>query len=480
MMRPNILLIMTDQMRGDCMSCAGHPDVKTPYLDTLASEGVRFSHAYSSCPSCIPARAALMTGMSQEKHGRVGYKDGVPWRYPHTLAGELSKAGYHTECVGKMHTHPLRNSLGFHHVKLHDGYLHYYRSGSTPSYEQQQVADDYNYEMKSRLGIHRDLTEQGVECNSWVVNPWQFDISLHPTHWVTDGCIDFLRRRDREQPFFLMASYLRPHPPFDPPEKYLNYYLGRDLTPPAVGDWEEALGFLPNGQRYDSTNAPADPELRRIAMAGYYACISHLDHEIGRLMMAMNDADALTNTVILFLADHGELLFDHNLFRKSMPYEGAAHIPCIIKAPEIKSGVSDEVVELRDIMPTLLELAGAPIPDTVDGQSLLPTMREETPLRPYLHGEHAIGARTNHFIVTKEMKYAWYSQTGKEQLFDLKNDPKELHDLSDDPAYAAECAKLRGYLIEALTGREEGMVEDGKLVVGRTYRPLLRSAGFEV
>ena len=125
---------MADQMRGDCLGIAGHPDVKTPFLDALAAEGVRYENAYSACPTCVPARATLYTGMSQEHTGRVGYEDLVPWDYPHTLAGELSKAGYYTQCVGKMHVHPLRNNLGFHDVRLHDGYLHAYRRPSTVSY----------------------------------------------------------------------------------------------------------------------------------------------------------------------------------------------------------------------------------------------------------------------------------------------------------------------------------------------------------
>ena len=116
--RPNIILLMTDQLRGDCLGYAGHPDVKTPYLDTLASQGVNFDRAYSACPSCIAARAALHTGMEQSRHGRVGYEDNIPWRYEHTLAGELTKAGYYTQCVGKMHVHPLRNYLGFNNVDL--------------------------------------------------------------------------------------------------------------------------------------------------------------------------------------------------------------------------------------------------------------------------------------------------------------------------------------------------------------------------
>ena len=154
--RPNIILLMADQMRGDCLGIAGHPDVKTPFLDALAAEGVRYENAYSACPTCVPARATLYTGMSQEHTGRVGYEDLIPWEYPHTLAGELSKAGYYTQCVGKMHVHPLRNNLGFNDVRLHDGYLHAYRRPTTPSYEDQRVADDYYWWLKQQLGVDAD------------------------------------------------------------------------------------------------------------------------------------------------------------------------------------------------------------------------------------------------------------------------------------------------------------------------------------
>lgn len=142
-MKPNILLIVVDQMRGDCMGASGHPVVETPYLDSMATEGVTFTNAYSAVPTCIAARASLLTGLSQKKHGRVGYKDGVTWNYEHYIAGEFSDEGYHTQCVGKMHVHPSRALCGFHNVILHDGYLHTYRSHSISSRENQFNTDDY-------------------------------------------------------------------------------------------------------------------------------------------------------------------------------------------------------------------------------------------------------------------------------------------------------------------------------------------------
>ena len=261
--RPNLVLIMTDEMRGDCLGAAGHPDVKTPFLDTLAAQGIRFSRAYSTCPSCIAARAALHTGLSQEHHGRVGYRDGVPWDYPVTMAGELAKAGYATACAGKMHVYPLRRSMGFHHIDLHDGYLHAHRKPNIPHHEHQMVADDYLYWLKNEKGIACDITDTGLECNSWVTRPWMYDEHLHPTNWATGRALDFLRRRDRDQPFFLMLSYVRPHAPYDPPACYYDMYKNKVLAPPFSGDWDDLERLRREGRVFCNTTGPLDPELIR-------------------------------------------------------------------------------------------------------------------------------------------------------------------------------------------------------------------------
>lgn len=476
MKQPNIILIMTDQLRGDCLGYAGHPDVKTPYLDSLAARGVIFDRAYSACPSCIASRAALHTGRSQEHHGRVGYEDRVDWNYEHTMAEELSKAGYYTQCVGKMHVHPLRNYLGFHNVDLHDGYLHCARHANIPYHESQFVADDYFYWLKQELGVTADVTDTGIDCNSFIARPWMHEEKYHPTNWVTDRSIDFLRRRDPNKPFFLMASYLRPHPPFDAPQYYFDLYKDKDLRPPFVGDWETTDDLEKNCHFFDSATGPADPELIRQAQIGYYACITHLDHQIGRLVMALNEQNLSNDTLIIFTADHGEELCDHHMFRKCRPYEGSCHVPLFITSggsvfPKMKSlSVCHSVVELRDIMPTFLAAAGAEIPDCVDGFNLLPlTENPEASVRSWLHGEHSYGYHSNHWIVTSTDKYIWYSETGEEQYFDLSEDPHELHDLLHDPERQERIAELRNYLIQDLKDRPEGFSDGVHLIAGRPY-----------
>ena len=230
----------------------------------------------------------------------------MPWNYTHTLAGELSKAGYYTQCVGKMHVHPLRNNLGFNDVRLHDGYLHAYRRPSTPSYEDQRVADDYYWWLKQQLGVDADPVDTGLDCNSWVVRPWIYEEKYHPTNWVASECRDFLRRRDRSKPFFLMASFVRPHPPLDAPEYYLNLYKDKPLAEPWRGDWNDCVRWERDGHSYHAQTAPSDESYIQQLRAGYYAAITHMDHQIGRLISALVEEQIMDNTVILFVSDHGE------------------------------------------------------------------------------------------------------------------------------------------------------------------------------
>lgn len=466
--RPNVLLLLADQWRGDCLGVYGHPDVQTPFLDTLANDGVRFDRAYSAVPSCIAARAAILTGMSQAHHGRLGYQDGVRWNYPNTLPECFRRAGYQTHCVGKMHVHPLRSRLGFDDIDLHDGFLHYYNHANVPHSTHQHVADDYCHYIDG-LG-HKTLTDSGLECNGWPARPWPYEEALHPTRWVGDKTVDFLRRRDRSAPFFLTASFVRPHPPFDAPEAYFAPYRQMDLRPPIAGDnW----GPPPGPTRKSADRAPDDPTAMRLAREGYYACITQVDHQIGRIIEALSAENVLRNTVILFASDHGELLGDHNLFRKALPYEGSAHVPMLMAGPGIPKGVaSDSVMELMDIMPTLLDAAGLEIPDTVDGQSALPLL-QGVQGRELVHGEHAYGDQSNHYLVSSWDKYIWYSQTGKEQYFNLFEDPMELHDAINDSACRARVDELRGALVKTLAGREEGYSDGHSLIPGRPVQSIL-------
>ncbi|MDX1682223.1 MAG: arylsulfatase [Phycisphaeraceae bacterium] len=473
--QPNILLIVVDQWRSDTLGCAGHPCVRTPHLDRLAADGVRFTNAYSATPTCVAARASLLTGLSQERHGIVGYTESVDWRYETTLAGTLADAGYHTQCVGKMHVKPYRNLMGFHNVVLHDGYLHTVQA-RTDDYT---LYDDYLPDLRRRLGRpEADFLDSGIGCNGYAVAPWPYDESLHPTTWVTDQAVDFLhRRRDPSRPFFLKVSYHRPHPPLDPPASFLDEYRAIDPPEPVCGDWAQDRE-LPHGTSVESP-VPHDPAQIRLARQAYYAQCTHIDTQINRLTHALIRRGAEANTAIVFVSDHGEMLYDHHQISKAMPFEASAGIPCIVRPPRrwdraVERGSEcDEVVELRDVLATCCDFAGIDRPDT-DGLSMLGAA-DGRETRPWLHGEHLQGERSNQWLTDGREKYIWWSQTGEESFFDLTEDPQELHEIAADNPERVTTWRER--MVDVLRDREEGFVDDDQLVAGRPQTAALAHAG---
>ncbi len=462
--RPNIVLILTDQHRGDALGIEGHPVLQTPNLDWIAATGARFSRAYAECPSCVPARRTMMSGTAPAANGAVGMGPDPDWAPPHLLAGELTAAGYQTEMIGKSHVRGRGSSrwrYGFEHVQIAD-------SSNTGDYAE-WLAD------RGVRDQHAGYAH-GVASNAWVGRPHHLPEELLHTFWVVDRAIHFLEHRDDAQPFFLNLSFIDPHPPFTPPRHYYDRYIDRDLPVPPVGDWALDMPGEPVPRKGVNPNAwyiDLDEHDRRCSQAAYYGMINFIDDQIGRLLQVMKTE--LADTVFLFTADHGEMLGDHHMFRKCWPYEGSARVPFLVSGPQrdpLCSGVvSEAAVGLQDLMPTILDIAGTPVPDSVTGRSLLPVMRGEAQtVREYLHGEHAgqyaydLG---QHYLTDGHRKYIWYSQTGREQLFDLDEDPAELHNLA--PAGGAELGRWRARLVEVLRDRPEGFVRGGELVTGRPH-----------
>ena len=467
--RPNVVLIMVDQWRGDCLSIDQHPVVHTPFLDGLALQGAHFRRTYTAVPSCIASRAALLTGLSQRSHKRVGYEEGVPWDYPTSLAHEFTRHGYQTQAVGKMHVYPARYQMGFQNVILHDGYVAYLRE----QYDNQDLVDDYLPWLRQQLGRDDDDFYHGVHCNSIVARPWDKPEHTHPTNYVATQSIDFLRRRDPTKPFFLFMSFHRPHPPYDPPQWAFDQYVHREMPPPPVGDWTDAFADMTSPHDPVTFVGPIAPELLTRARAGYYGLMTHIDHQINRFIESLRHSRLLDNTYLCFISDHGELIGDHHLFRKYQPYEGSSRVPFILKGPPgspIKpNSTFDTLVELRDVMPTLLDCAGLPIPDSVEGRSLLPVISGQSgDWREYLHGEYTLYGRSLQWIITQQYKYIWFSDTGREQLFDLQQDPNEEHNLALKQEYGELIQQLRETLIQELSGREEGYTDGKNLFAGRS------------
>lgn len=458
-MKKNVLLIMTDQMRFDSISINGNKIISTPVLDDMISKGINYINAYSSCPTCVPARASLLTGLKPKNTGRIGYLDNIPFEFEKTIATYFSERGYYTKCIGKMHVYPSRKMCGFHHIELHDGYLHTNRNINKPYHSSFENSDDYLTWLKEKLGHDVDINDLGLDCNSWVARPYELPEKFHPTNWVVTRAIDFLKKRDKDMPFFLKMSFVRPHSPYDPPKYYYDMYMEelKDLKIEYSNNLSNTLGISKTYDIIAKKGIIDEKHIKRM-LAGYYGLISHIDNQIGRFMIHLEEEQILNDTIILFISDHGDELNDHNLFRKGYPYQGSIHIPMFIYDPSKKIGkVCDSLVDLSDILPTLIDIGTGDKILEVDGRSVynLDDSRE------YIHGEHELGDLSSQFIISKEYKYIWYPIKDIEELYNIKDDPKEENNLVN-----IETEKLKYYrniLIEELKDREEGFVKNNKL-----------------
>lgn len=461
--QPNIVVIISEQHRGDSLSCEGHPVLLTPNMDKIAGQGVRFTKAYSTCPVCIPARRSFLTGQFPSTHGVVGYVD-VEWEGK-TIAGELAKAGYQTAWIGRsMHQTPADKTFGFETNIFSD-----YRYPN----------DDYDQ------FIERNQPEggggyygAGIMHNDWTARPFHLPEYLHHTNWTVNRALSWLKERDINRPFFLVVSFVAAHPPLIPPAFYFDRYIRTGVPAPAIGDWAVPPENNGIGLGVSSKRVNLKGEALLCARAGYYGLINHLDDQLNRLLNDVDGVQAMTgnNTAVILTSDHGEMLGDHYCWRKSLPYEGAARIPVLMNLPKQfgirPNTVVDVPVGLEDIMPTVLDLAGTTIPDSVDGKSLLPLLRGDSASRagwrPYIHIEHS---PVFHALTDGKEKYVWFTNDGKEQLFDLINDPQECHNLAEDPDYEKKLSAWRNILIKELSGRPEGFTDGKKLIKGRSYPP---------
>jgi arylsulfatase A-like enzyme len=457
--RPNLLLLMSDQHRGDCLGADGNPIIQTPNLDRLAAGGVRFRCAYSSTPTCTPARAALLTGMSPWSHGMLGY-GAVAAHYPVELPQLLRNAGYSTLGIGKMHWTPQRALHGFHRTILDE-------SGRE---ESTGFRSDYRSWLFSEAP-GADPEPTGIDWNGYAAKAFPLPERLHPTTWIAETAIHFLRSYSGSAPWFLKVSFERPHSPYDPPPRWMDRYADAALPTARAGGWagkyRPSMGDIP-----DPWHGDVGPEIVRKARQGYYGSVSFVDEQIGRILQTLEDRGVLGNTLIFFLADHGDMLGDQYLWRKGYAYQPAARIPMLLHWPAglnraANGQVISNPVEIRDVLPTLLDAAGVPVPAAVEGSSLLSLARNPgREWRPWIDLEHdVVYSPDNHWNALTDgvWKYIYHANSGQEQLFDLAKDPYELTDLSGDARFGSELGQWRNRLIAHLAPRGEPWVVNGKL-----------------
>ena len=460
--RPHVLLITTDHWPASFLGEAGHPVVQTPTLDQLAQNGVRFTRAYTECPVCIPARRTLMTGTTPRTHGDRIFKPQEPMPDLPTLAQTFRDAGYQAYAVGKLHVYPQRDRIGFDDVILGE-----------EGRPQLGAIDDYDL----FLGDHGYAGQQfahGMSNNQYYTRPWHLPEAFHVTNWATQQMARQIKRRDPTRPGFWYLSYCHPHPPLVPLQCYLDLYRDVDIDTPTMGAWSVMPETLPYALKVvqGRWGGLTDHQIRG-ARRAFYALCTHIDHQLRLIIGTLREEGLLENTVILFTCDHGDMLGDHGLWAKRVFYENVANVPMILVPVAGDESVghhrtNERLVGLQDVMPTLLDLAGIETPDTVEGLPMVGSKK-----RAWLYGECSEGALATRMIHDGRFKLIYYPTGNRFQLFDLREDPYELGDLSESPDHAEIRERLTEALIGQLYGGDEGWVQDGQLVglPDRAYEP---------
>ena len=459
MSQPNVLLIVTDHWPAALLGAAGHPAIHTPVLDQLCRNGRRFTNCYAETPVCLPSRRTLMTGCTPRQHGDRTFQPYRPME-PHlpTLAQCFRDAGYQAFAVGKTHTYPQRDRIGFDDIQLDDEGRTLYG-----------VTDDYEI----FLGDQGHVGEQfghGMSNNAYQATAWHLPERLHATNWATDTMARYVRRRDPNRPSFWYLGYRHPHPPLVPPQRFLDHYADVEIDMPFDGEWSK--GDLPyNLQGVQARNVYSERETRW-ARRAFYALCTQIDQQIGALIGTIREEGLLDETIIKFTSDHCDMLGNHGMWAKQTFYEGSSNVPMILvgEAGDERVGFGEEddrITGLQDVMPTLLGLAGIDAPDHLDGRSMVGEARG------YIYGEFGEEAHSSRMIRDQRFKLIWYPCGNHVQLFDLEEDPEERTDLGRNPAHAATVERIFELMRSETYGSDEKWWDGAKPVGedGRIFHP---------
>ena len=444
--RPHIILIITDQQRYDTINALGFPYMDTPNLDRLVKEGVTFTNCFITAPSCAPSRASLFTGYYPHTTGIL--KNADTWQ--HSWVEQLAEAGYYCVNIGKMHTYPYHTPLGFHEryvVENKDRYL-----------EERFYFDEWDKALRARglVKQQRELYRQRSDYKeSLGAFDWELPEETQSDMFVGDMATWWLETKPkREAPLFLEIGFPGPHPPYDPTPRYAEPYMQKAL-PIADVTAEDLAGQPPPllAMRRHNTEVDHDsvvhqlnptPEQRHRQRAYYLANMTMIDEKVGQILQTLEDKGYLEHAVVIFTSDHGDCLGDHGHSQKWTMYDTITRMPLIVWAPGIFEGGRrlDQLCQLMDIGPAILEMAGADVPQNLEAESLLPALKGKTWTGREVvfaeHGRDGILQETEFMTMvrTHDWKLVHFLDEPFGQLFDLHSDPEENHNLWDDPSAA--------------------------------------------
>lgn len=464
--KPNILVVCTDQQRYDSLGCYGNAAAQTPNIDRLARQGAVFERCYTPSPVCAPARASLLLGQFPHVHGLWSNGVTLPSRRP-LLGAILKEAGYDCGLVGKFH---LSSSFdGRTEPRFDDGFR-VFEWASDPGH----ASPENSYHRWLRK-VHPDIWENSFRDVSDAAAYKRVPTEAHYSHWVADRTIDYLRSgRDTTKPFFFVANFHDPHHPFAAPPEYVERFRDADLPQPIPApvprdDVPQIHRDLSAGRQGPSGGfASHSPESLREVIVAYYAMVSMVDDEVGRILSALEDTGEADETLVIFTSDHGEMLGDHGqLLKGPLFYEGAVRVPLLLRWPQCVAPTRriSGLVQTMDIFSTCLNAAGVDPPPATQSIDLVGLATgHQMKARPWVLCEY----RNSGFpldppvyatmIRDSQYKLVFYHDSEKDrpgELYDLCADPSESVNRWRDPGAADVRRELTEKLADAFMATED-------------------------
>lgn len=456
--RPNIILIITDQQRYETIRSLGYEYMDTPHLDRMVDEGVAFSQCHITAPSCAPSRASLFTGTYPHTTGIL--KNADAWKK--SWVSDLSNSGYYCVNVGKMHTWPMDTKLGFHEryvVENKDRFL-----------EERYFYDEWDKGLharglvKQQRSIYRLRPDYRERMGAF---EWELPEDMQSDMFVGNMATWWLDTKPKpEGPLFMEIGFPGPHPPFDPTERFIEKYRGKELPFPKIsrediaGQPEPFKHLREHNMEVDHDSVvhlddPSDETMQRL-WEYYLANVSMIDEKVGEIFESLEKGGYLENSVVFFTSDHGEALGEHGHIQKWTMYDCITKVPLVAWSPNrFKGGQKvDALCQLMDVGPTVLDLAEVEKPEWMEAETLLPALKGEAfEGRPYVIAEHGrdVLLSTVDFVTmirTKEWKLVQFLDEPFGQLFDLKNDPAEEINLWDVAEHSLVKAELQAEIGE--------------------------------
>lgn len=491
MKKMNVLWLMSDQHNANCMSCADHPIVKTPHLDAIAQEGIRYTNAFANNPICAPSRICFMTGQHVHTHGYYGNQNNDCTDENRLfLPSVFRNYGYQTAMFGKAHLIRKWLDEGFEQYGVCDMIdakqgapesCHYFK------YLQDHGLADYYEEGNPKPG--QEYTHDGSA-------PAQLPYEHSIERFTGNGAIEFLKTRDTDRPFFLNVSFQRPHAPIAPAAEHFGLYNPADIPLPASACdlFERKFEGKPSFMQQHISQLGGYPlvckdkaALQQV-LASYYALISVIDAEIGRVIETLKELGEYENTIIFYTADHGDFAGEHGLFHKNLGiYESIQKIPFLLKVPGGAAGKTcEDLVESIDWYPTICKLCGVPTSDKVEGNALLaassPNTDPDTSIVMEPASKTAIFCDWDFYnstraiaVRTKTRRLVYHANTNEGELYDHETDPDELINQYDNPTYNADRLALTSQLLTFAMGhaKRSDCVQDRKIQHESRFDPVV-------